>query len=86
VPRLIGTFPATGAMTVDPARREAYFYGGTSAPEIRVYDTRDFILVRTVAMPTNTSYYSATQMLRWGANGLVVNLSNGGIKFVTIAQ
>ena len=85
VPKLLGTFPAQGAMAIDSQRHEAYFPGTSSVtPEVRVYDTREFTLLRTMPVPVPISTYaSITQLLRWGPSGLVLNTS-AGLKFMKV--
>lgn len=88
--RIVGTFPATGPVAVDVARNEAYFFVASSSSltssEVRVYDTRSFTLLRSLPVAVTTSYYAqASQLLRYGDNGLVLNLSTG-VKFISIAQ
>lgn len=88
--RIVGTFPATGPIVVDVARNEAYFFvastSSLTSSEVRVYDTRNFTLLRSVPVAVTTSYYSqASQLLRFGDSGLVLNLSTG-VKFISIAQ
>lgn len=90
VPRLVGTFPVSGPLAVDADRKEAFFSGTTFNSsfihEVRVYDTRDFTLLRSMPVPLPTSSFNpVTQILRWGSTGLVLN-SSTGLKFMTIGN
>jgi hypothetical protein len=90
VPRLLGTFPITGPLAVDAERNEAFFSASSSSSslihEVRVYDTRDFTLLRSMPVPLpTTSFNTVSQILRWGATGLVLNSSTGA-KFMTIGN
>ncbi|HYO97333.1 MAG TPA: hypothetical protein VER33_22635 [Polyangiaceae bacterium] len=91
VPKLVGTFPMTGPLAVDAARHEAFFYGPAATGytyEVRVFDTRDFTLLRSLPVPSpNPSpiYYTITAIRRWGATGLVIS-STSGLKFMTIGN
>ena len=88
--RIVGTFPSTGPVAVDVARHEAYFFASyvslSSTSEVRVYDTRTFTLLRSIPFQGTTSLSaSATQLLRFGDNGLVLNLSTG-VRYISVAQ
>jgi DNA-binding beta-propeller fold protein YncE len=78
VPKLLGSFPTSGAIAVDPKLNEAYIAASTST--INVYDTTTFTVKRTLAV---SGVSSILQILRAGAHGLVIGHS-GGLKIVPL--
>jgi hypothetical protein len=78
VPKLLGSFPASGVIEADPALNEAYVAVSSSA--INVYDTNTYTLKRVLAV---SGVSSISQMLRAGAGGLAIRHS-GGLKLVPL--
>ncbi|HEX8145739.1 MAG TPA: DUF4214 domain-containing protein [Pyrinomonadaceae bacterium] len=79
--RLVGTFPASGAVLVDPALGRVFYVShlyASSQVAVHAFDLNTFLPLGTAALPVGGDVRAA---VRWGANGLAILVGDESLAY-----